>query len=108
MKHLAERCEEKFGVTPRPTELVDQWDYVNKLKTSSHIIFVNGVQDMWAGGSIMYNVSDTVVTINLENGAHHSDLSHTGPSKDDTPDVKQAFVQIQNYLEEWLNDIQSK
>lgn len=108
MKHLAERCEQKFGVTPRPTELVDTWDYINKLQTTKHVLFVNGVQDMWAGGSEMHNVSDTVVAINLENGAHHSDLSHTGPSENDTPDVKQAFIQIQNYLELWLNDIQNK
>jgi hypothetical protein len=108
MRHLADRCEQKFGVTPRPTELVDTWDYINKLQTTSHILFVNGVQDMWAGGSEMHNVSDTVVAINLENGAHHSDLSHTGPSENDTPDLKQAFVQIQNYLELWLNDIQNK
>jgi AraC-like DNA-binding protein len=42
VKHLAKRCQERFGVTPRPTEMVDTWDYVNKLKTTSHILFVNG------------------------------------------------------------------
>jgi lysosomal Pro-X carboxypeptidase len=62
---------------------------------------------MWEGGSITENVSDTVVAINLENGAHHSDLYHRAPSPElDTPDVTEAFVQIQNLLAEWLKDIQ--
>ena len=66
----------------------------------------NRLQDMWAGGSILTNISDTVVAINLENGAHHSDLYHRAPSPDlDTPDVTEAFNQIQNLLAKWLNDI---
>lgn len=63
---------------------------------------------MWAGGSILTNVSDTVVTINIENGAHHSDLSHEGPTDEDTNDVKQAFVEIQDILEKWLHDIRAR
>lgn len=106
-RHLAKHCQERFGVTPRPTEMVDEWDYVAKLNNTSHLLFVNGMQDMWAGGSVLTNVSDTVVAINLPNGAHHSDLSHRAPSSHrDTPDVTEAFVQIQTLLAKWLKDIQ--
>lgn len=107
LKHLTKRCHNVFGpnVTPRPTELVDEWDYINKLQTTKYILFVNGMQDMWAAGSILQNQTDTVVAINLENGAHHSDLSHQGPSDRDTPDVKAGFVQIASLLEKWLQEI---
>lgn len=107
-KELTERCQDDFGVKPRPTEMVETWDYVNKLNTSSHILFVNGVQDMWASGSIMTNISDTVIAINIENGAHHSDLTHEGPTDQDTEDVKEAFVEIENILTTWLDEIQHK
>lgn len=62
---------------------------------------------MWAGGSVLSNVSDTVVAINLENGAHHSDLTHQGPTDEDTPDISEAFVQITSMLGQWLEDIQT-
>jgi hypothetical protein len=105
---LNKRCQQDFGVTPHPTEMVDTWNYVNKLNNSSHILFVNGLQDMWAGGSVLWNVSETVVAINIEDGAHHSDLSHEGPTDQDTDDVKQAYVEIETILKKWLNEIQVK
>lgn len=105
---LNERCQDDFGVMPRPTEMVETWDYINKLNTTSHILFVNGLQDMWAGGSILTNVSDTVLTINIEDGAHHSDLTHEGPTDEDTDDVKQAFVEIEYILGQWLDEIRSQ
>jgi len=106
VEDISKGCEKRFGIEARPTAMVDEWDYINKLNTTSHILFVNGEQDMWAGGSFMYNISDTVLAINLPNGAHHSDLSHGGPSDEDTPDVKAAYIQIENILAKWLNDIQ--
>lgn len=49
-KELAKRCKDDFGaqVQPRPTEMVDTWNYVNKLNTTSHILFVNGLQGTYA------------------------------------------------------------
>ncbi len=41
----------------------------------------------------------------MVNGAHHSDLSHIGPSDTDTDDVKDAHKVIGNLIEEWLNDV---
>jgi lysosomal Pro-X carboxypeptidase len=38
------------------------------------------------------NVSNTVTAINFINGAHHSDLSHVGPSDADTDDIKHGYV----------------
>ena len=107
-RNLDKKCRERFGVTPDPWELVHKWNFVDGISDASFILFVNGLQDMWAGGSVMDNVTDTVVAINLENGAHHSDLSHQGPTDSDTWDVKEGFVQIADTLEEWLDQLKSK
>ena len=48
------------------------------------------------------NISETLLALNFENGAHHSDLSGVGPSDRDTDDIKEGFVQIKNILEDWL------
>ena len=60
---------------------------------------------MWSGGSYLEDVSDTIIALNFENGAHHSDLSHVGPSENDTDDIRDGFVEITSILEKWLNEI---
>jgi hypothetical protein len=34
-------------------------------------------------------------------------LSHTGPSENDTPDVKEAFERIAGIIGDWLVDVRS-
>lgn len=104
---LTRGCQQEFGmdITPRPFELVDKWNFVNGIQDQKYILFTNGMQDMWMGGSITWNVSDTVLALNFKNGAHHSDLSHQGPTESDTPDIKEGFVQIEMILKGWLEDI---
>jgi AraC-like DNA-binding protein len=98
-------CRERFGVTPRPYQLVEQWRF-DDLTRHSYILFTNGNQDLWSGGSVTYNVSDTVLALNFPNGAHHSDLSHVGPSPTrDSPDVQAGFLQIQTILGTWLAEV---
>lgn len=106
-QHLADHCYDRFGVTPQPTELVEKWDFINKLSNggASNILFTNGLQDMWSGGSVLDNMSETILAINFENGAHHSDLSHQGPGDKDTKDINQGYVQISNILAKWLDQI---
>jgi len=101
--HLFQHCRQRFGVTPRPYELNDKYNFAD-LTDQSYILFTNGMQDMWMGGGFTQNVSDTVVAINFPNGAHHSDLSHVGPTERDSEDVKAGFVQIQNTIEQWLHE----
>jgi len=45
---------------------------------------------------------DLIVAINFPNGAHHSNLSHGGPSAKDTEDIQHGFDQITNHLSFWL------
>lgn len=100
-EELNKHCQARFGMTPHPYKLVNEWDF-DDLSNASYILFANGLQDMWAGGSILEDVSETVIAFNFENGAHHSDLSHEGPTDADTDDIKQGFVDIANTLELWL------
>ena len=105
--HLTRHCRERFGVTPRPFQLVEQWRF-DDLSKQSYILFTNGLQDLWSGGSFLHNVSDTVISINLENGAHHSDLTHVGPTEHDTPDVRAGFKQIRRTLAQWLDELKEQ
>ncbi|KAL3758756.1 hypothetical protein ACHAWU_001772 [Discostella pseudostelligera] len=108
---LTEYCHREYGqsVTPQPFALVQNLGF-DKLDESdaSYILFTNGIQDMWSGGSYLEDLSDTILALNFENGAHHSDLSHVGPSENDTEDIREGFVKISNILERWLHEIRNQ
>lgn len=105
---LFQHCQSRFGVTPQPNLLASQWHFDNLIETNaSRILFTNGLNDGWSVGSILHNISDTIVSLNFKNGAHHSDLSHIGPSAQDTNDIREGFDQIQKILGLWLNDVRN-
>ena len=101
---LFEHCLERFGVTPRPYQLVEKWNFGN-LTDHSNILFTNGLQDIWSGGGILHNVSDTVLALTFPNGAHHSELTREGPTDRDTDDIKAGHDQIKAILRLWLDRI---
>jgi len=108
---LTEYCHREYGqgVTPQPFALVQSLGFDNLDESdASYILFTNGMQDMWSGGSYLEDLSDTILALNFENGAHHSDLSHVGPSENDTDDIRQGFVKITNILERWLHEIRNQ
>lgn len=102
---LNQHCQSRFGVTPTPYSLVDQWHFDDLSTSASRILFTNGLNDGWSVGSILTNLSDTVLALNFENGAHHSDLSRKGPSEDDTEDVRRGFDAVEEILGSWLEDV---
>ena len=108
---LTEYCQGRYGkeVKPKPHALVAEWHFDDLVgQGASRILFTNGMQDMWSGGSYLENVSDSILALNFENGAHHSDLSHIGPSDKDTDDIRLGFVQITNILAGWLDEIKTE
>ena len=125
---LTKNCQARFGVTPQPNQLVQDWGFDELPSKTSHILFTNGLNDGWSVSGIQQNLSDTLVAMNFPNGAHHSDLrgryspevvadhDDTTESKsmknnntidEDTPDVRDGIRRIQQLLAGWLEELPS-
>ena len=66
-------------------------------------------QDGWSVGGIQSNLSDSIIALNFENGAHHSDLSHLGPDPSrDTDDLTEGYKTITRLLGEWLGEVSGR
>lgn len=103
---LTQHCQSRYGVTPEPYGLVDKWHFDDLVAGgASRILFTNGDNDGWSVLSYLKSLSNSVVAINFPNGAHHSDLSHVGPSDKDTEDIQHGFAQITNLLRFWLAEL---
>ena len=68
------------------------------------IVFSNGKQDPWHGGGIMANVSDTVVSVVIPNGAHHIDLMFSDPGDVGYPDIAQARETEVAWMHRWVKE----
>lgn len=105
LEWLGAHCSSRFGVTPQPRALADEWGFDRMADLTSRIIFTNGLNDGWSAGSVVANLSESLIAINMPNGAHHSDLSHDAPGPQDTDDVIAGRAQAAALLEGWLHDI---
>jgi hypothetical protein len=103
---LIKHCRSRFGVTPKPYNLVRRWRFDDLVSANvTRIIFTNGLNDGWSVGGIKQNLSDSLIALNFPNGAHHSDLSGKGPSDEDTEDIKQGYQSVRQILAQWLDEI---
>ncbi|KAL0431451.1 UNVERIFIED_CONTAM: Lysosomal Pro-X carboxypeptidase [Sesamum radiatum] len=103
-----EWCWENYRVKPRPTWISTEFGghgFKHALKNfGSNIIFSNGLLDPWSGGSVLEDISETIVALVTEKGAHHLDLR---PATAEDPDwlVEQRAAEvklIQGWLDEYL------
>ena len=81
---------------------------------TSLIVFTNGLNDGWSVGSIV-SVDDIenaaereLVVMNFPNGAHHSDLTHSDPSGEDTVDIQKGHADILQLMGRWLQQIKEE
>mmetsp|Transcript_52647 Transcript_52647/g.59823 ORF Transcript_52647/g.59823 Transcript_52647/m.59823 type:complete len:169 (-) Transcript_52647:54-560(-) len=105
---MGEHCQQRFGVEPRPYELVRRFRFGSGDLASTNttrILFTNGLKDGWSVSGIQTNLSDSLIALNFENGAHHSDLSHLGPNPRDTPDIAEGYKTITRLFGEWLDEV---
>lgn len=105
---LTQHCQTRFGVTPRPHQLVHDWRFDAAglvAQNASYIILTNGLNDGWSVSGLQHNVTDTVVAVNFETGAHHSDLSGSIDPTQNTPEVNVKRQAIFELLQEWLTQI---
>jgi GNAT superfamily N-acetyltransferase len=106
---LTHHCLERFNVTPKPFELVNEWKFNNLAKQgATRILFTNGLNDLWSAGSYLKSSSESIRVVNMPNGAHHSELYHTNDEDVDTDDVKRAHDEITDILSQWLDEIKSE
>jgi hypothetical protein len=102
LSQITDHCEKEWGVKPEPYRMLDMWNFWPFVENGgSYVVFTNGMNDGWAPASITYNMSDTVVAFNMENGAHHSDL---WPGEG-TPDVEENHRQVSETIGKWLYEL---
>lgn len=106
-----EGCLQDYGVRPRPRWISTEFGGHNLSKVlkifGSNIIFSNGLLDPWSGGSVLHNISESIVALVTKEGAHHIDLR---PATDNDPEwlIEQRKSEI-DLIKGWLdNYYQSK
>jgi len=99
-------CRENFGIE-LDREYLEKEFGVNDLSDVTHLLITNGVNDGWYAlsytDSVPSNHNGGVVLLTMENGAHHSDLTHQLQA--DTPDVELVHAQIADLIATWLAEI---
>jgi lysosomal Pro-X carboxypeptidase len=99
-----EHCSKKFGVTTR-------WGWLNttfgagNVQGATNIVFSNGLLDPWHSGGILHNVSATVRSYIVPDGAHHLDLLFSTPQ--DSQYVQEVRSAERQHIREWLSALQS-
>ncbi|KAA8550274.1 hypothetical protein F0562_001958 [Nyssa sinensis] len=78
LNNFTRTCEGLFGVTPRPHWITTEFGG-HEIKSvlgnfASNIIFSNGLRDPYSAGGVLQNISDTIVAVYTEKGAHCLDL----------------------------------
>ena len=104
-----QHCQARFGVSPSLHGLNDQFHFQDRSQVQ-RLLLTNGIVDGWSTSSVLVEADNApgVRVVNMINGAHHSDLSHVGPTSSDTPDVKAAYVEIAEILEIWLEEVRTE
>lgn len=102
---LDSHCKRRFGFVPVLDALNDQYHFT-ELTNVTRLLLTNGMNDGWSVASILVVPPHSMVeVINFPNGAHHSDLTHQGPSDADTNDIKVGHVQIATLIGKWLHEV---
>lgn len=113
---LDAHCQARFGVSPEPYRMVDEWHFDDLVGNGgSYILFTNGLNDGWSPLSYTEDLSDTIVALNMPSGAHHSDLNHvrqwescgTEPGQE-CEDVIAVQREIPIILGKWIDDVKAQ
>ena len=105
VKEMGKICEKTWGTKPDTSRVRLQYGD-HDISEHSNIVFSNGDMDPWAGGGVRNNISDSMVAINIEHGAHNYDLlfSH----KEDLPSVREAREKEKIYIRSWIKKWEQK
>jgi len=94
-----EDCQQQWSVTPRP-----YWATISyggrDIASASNIVWSNGEFDPWSGGGVTQSISESLVAILIEGGAHHLDFMWSNPL--DPPSVLQARALEKQHMWRWV------
>jgi len=106
IESYTQNCLNMFGVEPRPHWITTEFggqDIKRVLKNyGSNIIFSNGLLDPWSGGGVLQNISNSIVALVTELGAHHLDL-RAATENDPLWLVEQRNAEMK-IINKWMNE----
>ncbi|XP_077865973.1 dipeptidyl peptidase 2-like [Saccoglossus kowalevskii] len=103
LKMRDEYCEKKWNIVPRNDWLnVHLWG--KDILTASNIVFANGSLDPWRRGGVLSSLSDSLIAILIDGGAHHLDLREANPL--DPRSVIHARQEEVKYIQKWIEQFQ--
>ncbi|KAJ7294728.1 hypothetical protein O6H91_06G056100 [Diphasiastrum complanatum] len=99
-------CLSTYNANARPNWAVTEFggqDIKSVLRHfGSNIIFSNGLLDPWSGGSVLEDISSTIIAIITKEGAHHLDL-RSSTKEDPGWLVDQRELEISK-IRQWLGE----
>lgn len=96
-----EYCRRRYDVDFR-TGWLDVEYWTRSIKSTSNVIFSNGLLDPWHLGGVLHNISDSLVAVPIALGAHHLDLRGSNPA--DPPCVVEARKQEVRYMRQFADE----
>jgi hypothetical protein len=97
----ADYCRNNFDILMDPDYMEKEFA-LSDLTNTTRLVLTNGKNDGWYPTSYPESFANVVV-LTMENGAHHSDLTHQ--LQEDTPDVQLVHSQVAQLVESWLQEI---
>ncbi|XP_077238063.1 alpha/beta-Hydrolases superfamily protein [Tasmannia lanceolata] len=108
-KDFSDQCIKKYGVTPRPHWITTEFggDRIEQVleRFGSNIIFSSGMKDPWSRGSVLKNISASVVALVTQRGAHHLDLRFA--TKEDPDWLIEQRRQEVEIIQRWIDEYHS-
>ncbi|KAF0686758.1 Aste57867_21463 [Aphanomyces stellatus] len=96
----AETCRATWGVELRPQWAQTVYGGLDAIKASSNIVFSNGNFDPWGGYGVWESLSDSIVAVSIDQGAHHLDLMFNHDN--DPVSVRQARAVELREIRKWV------
>ncbi|XP_031267895.1 lysosomal Pro-X carboxypeptidase-like [Pistacia vera] len=110
MDKYTKTCQALFGIAPRPHWITTEFgghDIKSVLGNfASNIIFSNGLRDPYSSGGVLEDISDTVVAVHTNEGAHCLDIL-TPNSTDPDWLIAQREKEIK-IIEFWIAEYNAK
>jgi len=93
-------CHDRFGVTLDTDLSYKLWGSFDSIKSSSKIIFSNGLLDPWHTSGVLHSLSADLPAVVIPAASHHLDLR--SPNSEDPVYVKDARTTEDSYIGKWL------